>query len=348
MNCQADKISIIIPIYKVEAFLRKCIESVINQTYRYLEIILVDDGSPDGCPEICDEYAAKDHRVKVVHKENGGISSARNAGIELASGEYIGFVDGDDWVELDMYETLCKRAISHKADITICGYYVVKNSKVSCPYVVGEDIVYTREEALKELIKDDKVRNYPWDKLYRRALFAEVRYPLGMVAYEDMATAYKLFALSERIALINEPKYYYLFREEGLSKQTTFKHRYDLFKAQNNLYHDLKIILPECRNVIFERLILFAFSAYNQGLETQLTGDEKRKWDEIYHFIRASASKDSSWETNSALHRIGVKLINKHRMIYHFLYFVYKRFRRAYHHWRKKSNTIRKEEKVNS
>jgi glycosyltransferase involved in cell wall biosynthesis len=335
MNCQSDKISIIIPVYKVEAFLRKCIESVINQTYRNLEIILVDDGSPDGCPEICDEYAAKDQRIKVVHKENGGISSARNAGLAMASGEYIGFVDSDDWVELDMYETLYQRAILHKADITICGHYVVKDHKINVPCVLEEDIVYTREEALKELIKDDRVRNYSVDKLYKRALFTEVRYPLGMVAYEDMATAYKLFSLAERIALINEHKYYYLYREEGLSKQKTFKHRYDLFKAQHDLYNDLKIILPECGNVMRKRLISFAFGVYHQGLETKLTGDEKRKWDEIYHFIRVGVSEEISWATIPARHRIGAKLISKHRMIYHFLYFVCRRFRAVY----RKSNS---------
>ena len=106
----SDKISVIVPVYNVENYLRRCVDSIINQTYKNLEIILVDDGSPDNCPVICDEYAQKDSRIKVIHKENGGLSSARNCGMDMATGEYIGFVDGDDWIESDMYKFLIENA----------------------------------------------------------------------------------------------------------------------------------------------------------------------------------------------------------------------------------------------
>ena len=117
-------ISVIIPVYKVEKYLDRCLESIVNQTYKNLEIILIDDGSPDNCPAICDEYAQKDSRIKVIHKANGGVSSARNKGIDVATGDYIGFVDSDDWIEPDMYETLIKNAEQYNSDISRCSYVI--------------------------------------------------------------------------------------------------------------------------------------------------------------------------------------------------------------------------------
>ena len=118
------KISVIIPIYKAEKFLDKCIGSVVGQTYENLEIILVDDGSPDNCPAICDSWAEKDSRIKVVHKENGGLSSARNAGLDVVTGEYFGFIDSDDWIEKDFFEFLITNALKENADISRCGLYL--------------------------------------------------------------------------------------------------------------------------------------------------------------------------------------------------------------------------------
>ena len=112
------KISVIVPVYKVEKYLDKCVESIVNQTYKNLEIILVDDGSPDNCPAMCDEWAEKDERIRVIHKENGGLADARNAGMDIATGDYIGFVDSDDWIEPNMYEVLLKNALKYDADIS--------------------------------------------------------------------------------------------------------------------------------------------------------------------------------------------------------------------------------------
>ena len=118
-----EKVSIIVPVYNVEKYLDKCIESIVNQTYRNIEIILVDDGSPDKCPEICNEWAKKDDRIKVIHKENGGLSSARNAALEIAQGDYITFVDSDDWIENDMIQSMLTCAAKNDADIVCCGFY---------------------------------------------------------------------------------------------------------------------------------------------------------------------------------------------------------------------------------
>ena len=127
MNSQ-PKISVIVPVYKVEKFLDRCVESIVGQTYENLEIILVDDGSPDNCPSMCDKWAEKDSRIKVIHKENGGVSSARNAALDAATGDFIGFVDSDDWIEPDMYESLMMRIDETGKDIAVCSYYSIEVS----------------------------------------------------------------------------------------------------------------------------------------------------------------------------------------------------------------------------
>lgn len=138
MNSQ-PKISVIVPVYKTEGLLDRCVESIVGQTYKNLEIILVDDGSPDNCPAMCDEWAEKDSRIRVIHKENGGLCSARNAGMDIATGDYLGFVDSDDCIEPDMYQLLVENAVSTQADISRCGIFVDEESRengicVDCEY----------------------------------------------------------------------------------------------------------------------------------------------------------------------------------------------------------------------
>ena len=191
-----DKISIIVPFYNVEKYAPKCIESIINQTYTNLEIILVDDGSPDTCGKICDDYALKDGRIKVIHKKNAGLSDARNVGIKEATGKYIGFVDGDDYIEKDMYKYLYNLIKENNADISICGVEEVYEDGSIQDEKAKESIeILSKEDAIKELLLDKKVRSHAWDKLYKRELFENIEYPYGR-KMEDIATTYKLFDLS--------------------------------------------------------------------------------------------------------------------------------------------------------
>ena len=148
-------ISIIVPIYNVEVYIRNCVDSILGQSYENIEIILVDDGSPDNCGDICDEYGSKDKRIKVIHKKNGGLSSARNAGIDIATGDYLGFIDSDDWIESDMYESLYTALTSHKADISVCGRYIVEGSRITTISDSEKAEVFTRSEALSELVLDE-------------------------------------------------------------------------------------------------------------------------------------------------------------------------------------------------
>jgi glycosyltransferase involved in cell wall biosynthesis len=205
-------VSIIVPVYNVEPYLKKCVDSIISQTYDNLEIILVDDGSPDSCGKICDEYAANDERVKVVHKENGGLSDARNAALDIMHGEYVAFVDSDDWVLpnyiKDMYENLVK----YGADISLSGtIYIYDNKKNIILAINKNEGLYTQKEAVENLFYQKGIYPSAYSKLYKSELFKEIRYPKGKLN-EDSAVTYKLFCLCNKISYTNASNYCYLQR----------------------------------------------------------------------------------------------------------------------------------------
>ncbi len=216
-------ISVIIPVYKVEEFLPECIESVMNQTYNNLEIILVDDGSPDNCPQICESYAKKDKRIKVLHKKNGGVSEARNVGLTVAIGEYITFIDSDDYVAEEYLEQLY---INLKGcDVSECGIgYLdedgIKSSK-SGNAVVLDWKTYLTETNLNGFLSYAVV----WGKLYKRELFSNIFFPIGRANGEDEATAFKLVYEAQRVSRIYEPLYYYRQRQDSASKNNITEKR---------------------------------------------------------------------------------------------------------------------------
>ena len=200
-------ISIIVPVYRVEAYLRRCLDSLLVQTYPNLQIILVDDGSPDRCGTICDEYAAKDSRIAVIHQKNQGISAARNAALDRAEGQWIGFVDSDDWIEPDMYEKLLQAVLTHDADIAVCGA-TIHIADREIPYGCTPETVWDRETTIHQHIRNRDLHNEVWSKLWRRELFDELRFPVG-VLFEDLALMWKLFHRAERVAVIPNALYHY-------------------------------------------------------------------------------------------------------------------------------------------
>ena len=211
-------ISVIVPVYNVEQYLPKCVDSILAQTYQNLEIILVEDGTKDRSGEICDAYAEKDPRIKVIHKENGGLSSARNAGMDVARGEYFGFVDSDDWIEPETYESLMELARKYDADLVCGGRYDVDAATGErtiglCPQ---KEECISSMEMLGRVFIWDNCDSAAWDKLYRRHLFDGIRYPLGMVS-EDIAIFYKLMEKVNRVALCNKPLYNYFHRENSIT-----------------------------------------------------------------------------------------------------------------------------------
>ncbi len=205
-------ISIIIPVYKTEQYLKRCIESVLAQTHQDLEIILVNDGSPDNSLKICYEYAEMDRRIKVVNKENGGVASARNAGIDLAAGEYIGFVDSDDYIEPDMFELLVGLINEYKADISICGCYVETSGGLHrVRKETGDILVLDRHRALELMFSYRYYRGYLCNKLFKASLFKEnkIRLDENITLCEDLLCVCRCMLESKRVVYLDLPKYHY-------------------------------------------------------------------------------------------------------------------------------------------
>lgn len=219
------KISIIVPVYKVEPYLRKCLDSIIAQTYTNLEIILVNDGSPDNCGAICDEYAAKDTRIIVIHKENGGVSSARNMGLDVATGEYIGYVDSDDWIEPDMYEYLLGLAKTHDADVAQCGFWLEEDGQSLEQDVFPTDTTAFSGGAGFTCEDWDKFSYGPCCKLYRAAAVAGVRYDTNYSYGEDFVYNIQVFLRPLKIVFGAKAKYHYLQRQgSACHKEVTYEY----------------------------------------------------------------------------------------------------------------------------
>lgn len=205
------KITVIVPVYKVEPYLRRCIDSILIQTYTDFELILVDDGSPDACPEICDEYAQKDERIRVIHRENGGLSAARNSGLDAAKGEYIVFVDSDDWVHPEYLEYLYCAVLEHGVQLSACKFIktgtVIESEQMQYTCNVWDGLTWFKENHVNGIVA--------WGKLYHRSLFQSIRYPVGKI-HEDEFTTYKLLYLAGDIAVVDCKLYYYYINENSI------------------------------------------------------------------------------------------------------------------------------------
>lgn len=236
MSASEPLISIVVPVYNVEAYLHKCVDSILAQTYRNIEVILINDGSPDKSPEVCDNYAKEDSRVIVIHQKNGGLSDARNTGIEVASGSWISFIDSDDWVERDFIERLLNLAIRHKADIGICGYRKVLEGGVVEATTIKpkpQATVMNNLDALRDLLTRQRYGGVmTWNKLYRACIFTDnnIRFPKGRV-HEDNFTTYKTFYYANKVAYMDEPLYNYLQRGDSIMGEPFSLKRLDILDA---------------------------------------------------------------------------------------------------------------------
>lgn len=288
--------SVIVPIYKVEKYLSQCIESILNQSYKDFELILVDDGSPDGCSSICDEYKTRDNRVKVVHKKNGGLVSARKAGLKIAQGEYICFVDGDDFVSHDMLETYGKEFCIHKVDVICTGYTSYYNENtVTEIYQPGSSKIYGKSELQKEiyvkmLSKEPFYSFYiiptVWSKCFKRSI-AETVYesvPDDITLGEDVAVTYPILLEANSISILNYTGYMY---RQNMNSMT---HTYDknLLKRIHNLIAYLKLIEKktgwESSNQINEYAVYLLFLAKNNEFKYNKSDSfyTKKKYMECY------------------------------------------------------------------
>ena len=246
-------ISVVVPIYNVEQYLERCIDSILHQTYEHLEIILVDDGSPDNSGAICDSYLSLDQRIKVIHKRNGGLSDARNAGLEMASGEFIAFIDSDDTIMPEMIEKLYERIDTDRSDMAFCGYRQVSQNGDILSEVFLPDNVLTGFEALKVSYENEGVLyTIACNKLYKKHLFQDIRYPVGKY-HEDEFTTYLIIDHCDIISIVKEALYIYYQRDDSIMQEAySVRHldgieasyeRYFYFKEKGGKYTEL--LVPE-------------------------------------------------------------------------------------------------------
>lgn len=270
-----SKVSIVVPIYNVEKYLEQCVDSIINQTLKDIEIILVDDGSPDNCPQICNDYAKKDSRIKVVHKKNGGLSSARNAGIEVATGDYIGFVDSDDYIELDMYEKMYNIAIENNVDFVMSDYYRVSSeSKVEATLDMDEGI-YDKNKIKKDifstLIMGDDI-NYGrllavWHCLYKRELLDKNNLMFDEeVKYSEDNLFSSIIGYNANNFYYMKGSYLYNYRYNPNSISKTYKpDAWSVYLMMNNKLKDLFLSVEDYdfKNQLYAHIIYYAFNCIN-------------------------------------------------------------------------------------
>lgn len=221
-------VSIVVPVYKVEKYIRECIDSILKQTYQNYELILVDDGSPDRCGEICEDYKQRDEKIQVIHKQNGGLSDARNAGTRIAKGDYITYIDSDDYISEDYLEKLVSAAVKYDADF-VQGSYTRESFQPN----TGE-YVFDPEQAFRKLLTWDTVTVYAWAKLYRRKLFDEIEYPIGRLN-EDCCTTYKLVLKSNKVVCIDDEIYYYRITPNSILTSKFNVKRFELWKVPEEI-----------------------------------------------------------------------------------------------------------------
>lgn len=223
MLYEMDLVSVIIPVYHVEACLPRCIESLLNQTYRKLEIILVDDGSPDNCPKICDSYAQQDARIKVIHQENGGIANARNVGLTASTGEYLTYVDSDDWVEPIYVEKLLHLLKKYNADMATCHELWTDDTEATIKHTHEVIKVYNTKQAMETLLYQQDFDAAPHGKLYRTHICKRHQYPSGML-FEDLGNTYKIVADCGKV-VCSDQQYYFYFQSTNSITRSTFDQR---------------------------------------------------------------------------------------------------------------------------
>ena len=225
------KVSVVVPIYNVETYLARCIDSILKQTYSNLEIILVDDGATDSSGKIVDQYAGLDNRIIPIHKINGGLSDARNAGIDVATGKYICFVDSDDLIHPQYVETLLELCVNNGCDIAQCRFESSSMETFSENSGTGEVTIYDSMGILNAIYSEKNVETIvAWNKLYKRELFEQIRYPKGRI-HEDEATSYKVFYKAQKVARIDKILYLYYQNTESITKKTYSLKRLDILLA---------------------------------------------------------------------------------------------------------------------
>ena len=292
-------ISLIVPVYNVRPYIRQCLDSVTRQTYSNLEILVIDDGSTDGCSSLCDEYASKDDRIIVFHTTNQGLSAARNIGLDHISNasEFVAFLDSDDWMETQTIQALYDAATENQADIACCLYcneYVNSSQLIS---ELNQPKVVEREQILNCFICERNIGNVVWNKLYKTKLFSTLRFPYGKY-YEDIAITYKVLLSANKVVIIPDLLIHYRMRKNSISQERTLKSLSDRWRSYYKKYEDLyavisdaechRFMVGDCMDVIgYMWRWYYSFSPYERISASTILDEmqifSKKHFDEIIH-----------------------------------------------------------------
>ena len=313
------KLSIIVPVYKVEQYIHKCVDSILNQSFTDFELILIDDGSPDNCGAICDDYAQKDERIRVIHKENGGLSDARNFGIDASQGEIIGFVDSDDYLDKDMYNQMITYLEENDCDVVCCDTYIVRGDKKKFKPRYKENKIFRNEQAINEILNGN-LDNAAWNKIYKRSVIKDIRYPKGRI-YEDVATTYKFIFNAGKVGYMSKPFYNYIKRKGSIvASGFNSKSRYDCFlgyKERLNFAKEKNLkCINDCELLTLETAlaVLTAFYANDEDAYTERFVDVRNFIGEHLHIKYVSRMKAKhkfllwSFKNCRVMHKMYAKL----------------------------------------
>lgn len=278
-------ISVVIPVYNVEEYLPRCMASVLAQSYGNLDIILIDDGSTDNSGHICDQYAGQDSRIRVIHKKNGGLSDARNKGIESAKGQYITFIDSDDSIDEDMIEYLYCLLKKHGCRMSLSSHYVVYNREERAVAEKMPDEKLSDKECIKRMCYQGSIDTSAWAKLYEISVFKTIRYPKGKL-FEDIGTTYKTFLECKEIACGYQAKYYYYIRPQSITTRAFNCKKLDLLEQTDQMAEGVLRIYPELAKAVLSRQVYARFSTVNQMLDTE---EYKEVRDELIQYIKSNA-----------------------------------------------------------
>lgn len=270
------KISVIVPVYNVGAYVDKCVLSLLEQTYTDFELILVNDGSTDNSGELCDNWKSKDDRIKVVHKQNGGLSDARNAGIEVACGEYYTFIDSDDYVENNYLEVLYNAILKSDADISISSHKAVYSNGTVLDKQTGEESVLTPKETLRRILYDDGIDLSAWAKLYKAELFETIRFPFGRV-FEDAATTYLLVDKAQKIAVCSVATYNYMIRDNSITGTSFSPKKMHLITSTQEMCDYVRAKYPDLEKPCDRRLMYAYLSTLSQLAMSKQKFPEEQK-----------------------------------------------------------------------
>ena len=321
-NMNADLISVIVPVYNVEPYLNRCIKSIVNQTYRNIEIILVDDGATDNSGVMCDEWQYKDNRIKVIHKVNGGLSDARNVAIKCATGTYITCIDSDDNVDEDMIEYLYYLVKKYKCRMSLCSHRILfeRNNKIKS-LGNGKEEVLSAEECIKKMCYHDCVDTSAWGKLYERELFNNIEYPVGKL-FEDIGTTYKAFIASEKIACGYKDKYTYYVRANSIVTGSFNIRKLDLLEMTDKMADDVLKQFPNLKEAVLRRRLYARFSTLNQML---YVNDYIELRCELIKFILENENAIMNNPKTPLRDKIALLLLRIGFSIYRFCWLVFKR-----------------------